>query len=360
MQVAEGLSKQVGKRQASLVLGVPRCCLYPREKRQSPRGVSPRALSLHEKETMRQELNSERFQDCAPREVYATLLDEGRYLCSWRSMYRILDEHQEVRERRNQLRHPSYTKPELLATAPNQLWSWDITKLLGPSKWTYYYLYVILDVFSRYVVGWMIAEREAAALAEELISQTCLRQGVQRGQLTIHADRGSAMTSKPVALLLADLGVTKTHSRPHVSNDNPYSEAHFKTMKYRPDYPSRFGSQQDARAWANTFFDWYNHEHHHTGLALLTPADVHFHRAKNVLQKRQVVLAAAYARTPQRFVKGAPVPMQVPQAVWINPPKPAKDSKNENENSYCKSAVPVSFGAEFILPEPCLQKVEHV
>ena len=360
MEAAEGLSKQVGKHQACAVLGVPRGRLYLREKRQSPRGPSPRSLSSNEKETVRQELNSERFQDCAPREVYATLLDEGRYLCSWRSMYRILDEHQEVRERRNQLRHPSYSKPELLATAPNQLWSWDITKLLGPSKWTYYYLYVILDVFSRYVVGWMIAERESAALAEELIAQTCLRQGVQRGQLTIHADRGSAMTSKPVALLLADLGVTKTHSRPHVSNDNPYSEAHFKTMKYRPDYPSRFGSQQDARAWANAFFDWYNHEHHHTGLALLTPADVHFHRAQNVLQKRQAVLDAAYARTPERFVRGTPAPMQVPQAVWINPPKPAKDPRNENENSHCKSAVPVSFGAEFILPEPRLQKVEPV
>lgn len=354
IQTAEGLSKQVGKRQACTVLGVPRSRLYRREKRHSPRSRSSRSLSPKEKETIRQELNSERFQDCAPREVYATLMDEGRYLCSWRSMYRILDEHQEVRERRNQLRHPSYSKPELLATAPNQLWSWDITKLLGPSKWTYYYLYVILDVFSRYVVGWMIAERESAALAEELISQTCLRQRVQRGQLTIHADRGSAMTSKPVALLLADLGVTKTHSRPHVSNDNPYSESQFKTMKYRPDYPSRFGCQQDARAWANTFFDWYNHEHHHTGLALLTPADVHFHRAQSVLQKRQAVLDAAYARTPERFVKGAPLSMQVPQAVWINPPKPAKDPRNENENSHCKSAVPVSFGAEFILPEPRL------
>jgi putative transposase len=351
MQAAEGLSKQVGKRKACAVLGVPRGRLYRTAKRQSPRSPSPRALSSNEKETVRQELNSERFQDCAPREVYATLLDEGRYLCSWRSMYRILDEHQEVRERRNQLRHPSYSKPELLATAPNQLWSWDITKLLGPTKWTYYYLYVILDVFSRYVVGWMIAEREFAALAEALIAQTCLRQGIQRGQLTIHADRGSAMTSKPVALLLADLGVTKTHSRPHVSNDNPYSEAQFKTLKYRPDYPVRFGSQQDARAWAKTFFDWYNREHHHIGLALLTPADVHFHRTQTVLQKRQAVLNDAYARTPQRFVKGLPALMQVPHMVWINPPKPATVPRNENENSRCKRAVPVSFGAKFILPE---------
>lgn len=351
MQNAKALSKRIGKRKACAMLGIPRSRLYRTENPRSAARTSPRALSQPEREAVREELNSERFQDCAPREVYATLLDEGRYLCSWRSMYRILDEHQEVRERRNQLRHPSYSKPELLATAPNQLWSWDITKLLGPTKWTYYYLYVILDVYSRYVVGWMIAERESAALAEELIAQTCARQGIQRGQLTIHADRGSAMTSKPVALLLADLGVTKTHSRPHISNDNPYSEAQFKTLKYRPDYPSRFGCQPDARAWAKTFFDWYNHDHHHTGLGLLTPADVHFHRALAVLQKRQAVLQDAYAKTPERFVKGAPVPMQVPQAVWINPPQPARDPRNENENSHCRSAVPVSFGAEFILLE---------
>ena len=361
MQSAEELSKKVGKQAACTALGVPRSSLYRScTPRKEPTGskISPRALSPAEKETVRNELNSERFQDCAPRDIYATLLDEDRYLCSWRSMYRILLEYAEVRERRNQLRHPKYAKPELLATAPKQLWSWDITKLLGPAKWTYYYLYVILDVFSRYVVGWMIAERESAALAEELIAQTCARQGIQRGQLTIHADRGSAMTSKPVALLLADLGVTKTHSRPHVSNDNPYSEAQFKTLKYRPDYPTRFGCQQDARAWANTFFDWYNREHHHSGLALLTPADVHFNRAQTVLQKRQAVLHVAYARTPERFVKGSPAPMQVPQAVWINPPQkpqseplPSSVPGNENENSHCKSAVPVSFGAEFILHE---------
>jgi putative transposase len=235
-------------------------------------------------------------------------------------MYRILAENDEVRERRNQLRHPNYSKPELLATGPNQLWSWDITKLLGPSKWTYYYLYVILDVFSRYVVGWMIAECESATLAEELIAETCARQGIQPDQLTIHADRGSSMTSKSVAFLLADLGVTKTHSRPHVSNDNPYSEAQFKTLKYRPDYPSRFGCQADARAWANIFFTWYNQEHHHSGLALLTPADVHYHRTQAVLQKRQSVLQAAYQKNPERFVKGLPLPPQLPQAVWINPP----------------------------------------
>jgi len=360
MQSAEAFGKSIGVQAACAALIVPRSSLYraraPQGVRRSPKN-SARALSQVEKIGVREELNSVRFQDRSPREVYATLLDEGRYLCSWRSMYRILDEHDEVRERRNQLRHPNYVKPELLATAPNQLWSWDITKLLGPSKWTYFYLYVILDVYSRYGVGWMLAERESAALAEELISQTCARQGIQRGQLTVHADRGSAMTSKPVALLLADLGVTKTHSRPHVSNDNPYSEAQFKTMKYRPDYPIRFGCLQDARAWAAEFFDWYNRKHHHTGLALLTPADVHFHRVADVLKKRQAVLQVAYEKTPERFVKGAPHPSPLPKAVWINPPTSRTTAfiehpaRNENENSYCKSAVPVSFGGEMILPE---------
>lgn len=324
MQSAEQLGQRIGVEAACDALSVPRSSLYrarqPPTERSRPK-TSPRALSQAEKIKVRQELNSERFRDCAPREVYGTLLDEGHYLCSWRSMYRILAENQEVRERRNQLRHPNYSKPELLATGPNQLWSWDITKLLGPTKWTYYYLYVILDVFSRYVVGWMIAERESAALAEELIAETCVRQGIQPDQLTIHADRGSSMTSKSVAFLLADLGVTKTHSRPHVSNDNPYSEAHFKTLKYRPDYPTRFGCQADARAWANTFFTWYNQEHHHSGLALLTPADVHYQRAQVVLQKRQRVLQAAYQKTPQRFVRGLPVPPPLPSAVWINPPQ---------------------------------------
>ena len=283
--------------------------------------ASPRALSQAEKAAVRQILNSERFQDQAPREVYATLMDEGQYLCSWRTMYRILDENDEVRERRNQLRHPNYVKPELLATQPNELWSWDITKLLGPAKWTYYYLYVILDVFSRFVVGWLISGQEQASLARELIAETCSRQGIQPEQLTIHADRGSSMTSKPVAFLLANLGVTKTHSRPHVSNDNPYSEAQFKTLKYRPDYPDRFGCQQDARAWAHDFFDWYDYEHHHSALGLLTPADVHYGRAQAVIQQRQQVLLAAYQKNPERFVNGLPKPLQLPEAVWINPPQ---------------------------------------
>lgn len=323
----EQLAERVGVSAACQALEMPRSSLYrtrtmtqPHPVREST--VSPRALPSGERADVRQVLNSERFADQPPREVYATLLDEGKYLCSWRTMYRILDENQEVRERRNQLHHPQYTKPELLATQPNQLWSWDITKLLGPTKWTYYYLYNILDVFSRYSVGWMIAEQESASLAEELIAATCVRQNIQPGQLTIHADRGSSMSSKPVALLMADLGVTKTHSRPHVSNDNPFSEAQFKTLKYRPDYPERFGCQADARTWASEFFRWYNYEHHHSAIALLTPADVHFGRAQTVLDQRQQVLHAAYLKNPERFVKGRSIPAQVPPAVWINPPQP--------------------------------------
>ncbi len=270
---------------------------------------------------VREVLNSERFQDQTPREVYATLLDEARYLCSWRTMYRILAENQEIRERRDQLQHPVYAKPELLATRPNQVWSWDITKLRGPTLWTYYYLYVILDVYSRYVVGWMIAERESEDLAQELIRATCEKQRIEPGQLTLHADNGSAMIAKSVAQLLIDLDVVKSHSRPHVSDDNPYSEAQFKTLKYRPDYPERFSSLAEARVWAQTFFAWYNTDHHHTGLGLLTPVVVHSGLAVTVLQKRQQVLDIAYAAHPEQFVKHPPVPAQLPAAVWINSPK---------------------------------------
>jgi len=317
------LGWDVGVSAACQALGVPRSSFYrARQPKQEPepRPAPQRALSQEEKAQVRDTLNSERFQDSAPRQVYATLLDENTYLCSWRTMYRILDAYQEVRERRNQLRHPVYSKPELLATGPNQLWSWDITKLKGPVKWTYYYLYTILDVFSRYVTGWMIAERELASLAEELISATCDKQGIQPDQLTLHADRGSSMHSKSVALLLADLGVTKTHSRPHVSNDNPYSEAQFKTLKYRPGFPERFGCLEDARAWARPFFRWYNHDHHHSALGLMTPATVHFGRAQWVSEQRQQVLQAAYAAHPERFVRGEPKPSPLPQEVWINKP----------------------------------------
>lgn len=292
-----------------------------RDAESRPRPKPARALSEEEKHEVREVLNSERFQDAAPRQVWAALLDEGRYLCSWRTMYRILEEHGEVRERRNQLRHPVYQKPELLATGPNELWSWDITKLKGPATWTYYYLYVILDVFSRYAVGWMVAEKESATLARELIETTCARQGVDQNQLVLHSDRGPSMTSKSVAMLLADLGVTKTHSRPYVSNDNPFSEAQFKTMKYRPDFPDRFGSMQDVRGWARAFFRWYHHEHHHTGLGLMTPAMVHYGVAEEAQARRGQVLRAAYASNPERFVRGVPSPPDLPEAVWINEPK---------------------------------------
>lgn len=265
-------------------------------------------------------LHSPRFVDLSPREVYATLLDEGRYLCSMSTMYRLLRRHHEVRERRDQLRHPQYAKPELLATGPNQVWSWDITKLLGPQKWSYYYLYVILDIFSRYVVGWMVAGRESAALAERFIGETARKHRIPPDQLTLHADRGSSMRSKPVALLLADLGITKTHSRPHTSDDNPFSEAQFKTLKYRPEFPDRFGSMEDARAFAQGFFRWYNTEHHHSGIGLLTPTDLHWGQADTVLATRRATLRAAYEQHPERFVRKPPEPPQIPDAAWINRP----------------------------------------
>lgn len=321
---------------ACRALGMPRSSFYRvRGADKSPKltvakpSRPPRALNQKERVNVREILNSERFQDLSPREVYATLLDEGLYLCHWRTMYRILDEHDEVRERRNQLRHPDHQKPELLATGPNQVWSWDISKLLGPVKWTYYYLYVILDIFSRYVVGWMVADRESASLARELIGQTCAKQDIQAEQLILHADRGSPMIAKSLAILLADLGVTKSHSRPHISDDNPYSEAQFKTLKYRSDYPERFGCHADARAWARAFFDWYNHEHHHSALGLLTPADVHYGRAEEIFQKRQQVLHAAYEKNPERFVRGLPKPPELPHEVWINPPKKSTQETNE-------------------------------
>jgi len=285
-----------------------------------PRPAPARKLLAEERLAVLSALHEPPHADLAPAEVYARLLDGGRYLCSERTMYRILAEHGEVRERRNQLRHPRYAAPELLATAPKQLWSWDITKLLGPATWTYFQLYVILDVFSRYVVGWMVAPRESATLAERLIAETCERQGIGAGELTIHADRGTSMTSKPVALLLSDLGVTKTHSRPHVSNDNPYSEAQFKTLKYRPGFPDRFGSIEDARAFCRRFFEWYNQEHCHSGLGLHTPHDVHHGLAAARNAARQAVLGQAFVRNPERFVHGLPAPAEVPGAVWINKP----------------------------------------
>lgn len=325
MATVSTMGPRLGVAATCLALGLAVATYY---RRRSPRPAPPqrpsppRTLPAPERATVLEVLHEPRFVDRAPAEVYARLLDEGRYLCSERTMYRLLAAQQEVRERRAQLRHPRYAAPELLATGPNQLWSWDITKLLGPVKWTYFYLYVILDVFSRYVVGWMVAHRESAALAERLIAETCTRHGIAPGQLTLHADRGSSMMSKPVALLLADLGVTKTHSRPYVSNDNPFSEAQFKTLKYRPEFPDRFGSILDARGFCQGFFPWYNTEHHHSGLGLLTPADVYFGRAAARVAARAAVLAAAHAARPERFVRGVPHPPAVPSEVWINPPTP--------------------------------------
>lgn len=310
-------------------LALPRSTYYrqlrPPRNRLRPRPL--RALTEAERQQVLDVLHETRFVDLAPAEIYATLLDEGRYLCSERTMYRVLAENAEVRERRNQLRHPEYKKPELLATAPNQVWSWDITKLLGPEKWTYYYLYVIIDIFSRRVVGWMAAHRESSSLATKLISECCEREGIQAGQLTIHADRGTSMKSKPVALLLTDLGVTKTHSRPHVSNDNPFSEAQFKTLKYRPEFPKRFGCIEDARAFCRGFFAWYNEHHRHGGIGLLTPNDVHYGRAAQRLQARSAVLANAHAAHPERFTAGLPTPAPLPTAVWINPPSPTQEAR---------------------------------
>lgn len=325
MNAAQGSSRALGVTTSCAMLGVPRASYYRALEPSKPtkkRAASRRALSSDERQQVLDVLHEPRFVDVAPAEVYATLLDEKRYLCSERSMYRILAANAEVRERRNQLRHANHPRPELLATQPNELWSWDITKLLGPQKWTYFYLYVILDVFSRYVVGWMVAHEESKALAKKLIDETCRRQRIEPGQLTLHADRGSSMTSKPVALLLADLGVTKTHSRPHVSNDNPFSESGFKTLKYRPDFPERFGGIEDSRAYCNRFFGWYNLDHRHGSLALCTPHDVHHGIAAATLSRRAEVLDTAFATHPERFVRGRPTTLKLPTEVWINKPTP--------------------------------------
>lgn len=286
----------------------------------APRPAPARSLSDDERSTILEVLHSERFVDASPGAVVATLLDEGRYLASERTMYRILAAANEVRERRDQLRHPVYARPELLATGPNELWSWDITELRGPATWTYYYLYVLLDVFSRYVPGWMVATAESAALAERLNAESVRKEGIARDQLNVHADRGSSTRSKPVALLLADLGITQSHSRPHTSNDNPYSEAHLETLKYRPGFPGRFGSIEDARAFCVEFFAWYNTAHRHSGIAMYTPADVRHGRAIELQGVRTAGLADAYAAHPERFVRGLPAPRPLPTEAWINRP----------------------------------------
>lgn len=324
------LAHDVGIKNACNALDVSRASFYrwkyPGEKK-PPCRLSPLALSSEEHDEVLDLLHENRFVDKAPREIYAALLDEKKYLCSVRTMYRILEKEGETKERRRQVFRPQYAKPEILAKAPNEVWSWDITKLKGPVKWTYYYLYVILDIYSRYVVGWMVAYRESSALAKKLIAETCAKQAIQPDRLLIHADRGSSMTSKPVALLLADLGVTKSHSRPSVSNDNPYSESQFKTMKYRPEFPERFGSIEDTRMFCQTFSPWYNTEHYHSGLGLLTPEAVHYGLAPRIIEDRKAVLLAAYEKHPERFKRRIPKPDPLPDAVWIN--KPSLKSEGE-------------------------------
>jgi putative transposase len=310
---------------ACRAFGVSRATL---DRRRNPRPTTPkqpkqshRRLSEEEKKAILEELTSTRFVDESVPEVYTTLLDEGVYICSQRTIYRILEREAYTRERRDQRHHPEYTKPELLATGPNQVWSWDITKLKGAQKWTYHYLYVIMDIYSRYVVGWLVAPRESAALAERLIEQTCENQGIERGELTIHADRGTSMRSKLVAQLMADLGVTKSHSRPYTSNDNPYSEAQFKTLKYRHSFPKTFGCIEDAGSFLRGFFSWYNGQHKHSGIGYVTPEDMHTGRAHAVREERCKVLKTAYEKHPERFVKGTPRPPDIPEAAYINKPK---------------------------------------
>jgi len=342
MNAAAQLAGEVGTVAACRSLGLARASFYRQRRPRPPRAVpsprsSHRALRPDERHGVLEVLHDERFVDQSPPEVYATLLDEGTYLCSPRTMYRILDDAQEVRERRDLLRHPNYTKPQLLATAPNQVWSWDITKLLGPAKWTYYYLYVLLDIFSRYVVGWLVADRESSALAQRLVNESSRKENIAPGQLVLHSDRGPSMKSHGLCVLLANLGITKTHSRPHVSNDNPFSEAQFKTLKYRPDFPERFGSPEDARAFCRPFFHWYNHDHHHSALGLLTPQVVHHGLAARITEQRAVVLEAAYATHPERFVRKKPTPPVLPTAAWINPPaRPHRSPERNAEVLRCQ------------------------
>jgi putative transposase len=328
MAAIETVSPEVGTAPTCAALGIPRASYYrarsPRpSKEPKPRPTPARALSVQERQDVLAVLHSERFVDSPPHQVHATLLEEGIYLCAPRTMYRLLDDAKESRERRDQLKHPHYPRPELVATRPNQVWSWDITKLLGPARGIYYYLYSVLDIFSRYVVGWMLATKENAALAERLVAHTCLKQGIGAGELTLHADRGSPMRSLTLAELLVELGIAKTFSRPRVSNDNPYSESHFKTLKYWPGFPERFASFQHAHEVSRALFARYNHQHHHSALCYLTPAVVHHGRTDEVLARRHQARLLAYQRHPERFVAGPPRLEKLPEAVWINRPEEA-------------------------------------
>jgi len=316
---AAGKSKATHYRQAQLPK--PRAPRAPR--------AAANALRPEEVAAVLKELRSERFCDLAPAQVWATLLDEDRYLCSISTMYRTLRATGEVRARRSQAAHPPRARPELMATKPNEVWSWDITKLRGPDKGVWFDLYVIIDIFSRYVVDWMVAPGESAELAESFIARAVAGQNVKKGTLTIHADRGTSMTSKPVAELLADLGIGRTHSRPRVSNDNPFSEAAFKTLKYCPAFPERFGSIADARAFCEQFFSYYNHEHRHSGIGLHTPASVHYGTAKEIRAKRATTLDGAYAANPARFRHRRPTPPKLPTAAWINKPTIENDAQKK-------------------------------
>jgi len=327
MKAVAELHPLVGVQAACQALAIPPSTWYRSlhpKKELGPRPSPPRTLSEAERDTVLEVLTSPRFVDMSPNAVYATLLDEGIYYCSTRTFYRILSANEQVRERRNQLTHPEYHKPELLAESPNEVWSWDITKLRGPKKWNHYHLYLILDIFSRYVVGWAVYERESSVLAKHLLKETCVKHGIPKDQLTIHADRGSSMRSKTVAQLYIDLGVSKSHSRPYTSSDNPYSESQFKTMKYRPVYPKKFSSVQEARDFVRSFVHWYNHEHRHSGIGLMPPAAVHSGEAHELRVKRNEVLEGAYGTTPERFVNGCPQAPALPEAVWINKPKAAE------------------------------------
>jgi len=322
MSLAVEIAPEVGVKPACDALGASRATLYRRLRPHlaPARPASWRALSADERAAVLRVLYDPRFVDASPGEVYATLLDEGVHLASESTMYRILRQQRAVRERRAVRRHPTYTKPELTATGPHQLWSWDITKIGGPERRVWFHLYVILDVYSRYVVGWMLAATETAALAERFIAETLEKEDVVPGGLTLHSDRGTSMRSKTVAELLDDLGVTKSHSRPRTSNDNPFSEAQFKTMKYCPFFPGRFASIEEGRDFFRLFFAWYNEEHHHSGIAMLTPSDVHAGRVEEVVAVRQKALDAAFDAHPERFVGGPPTAGRPPAEVWINRP----------------------------------------
>ena len=338
MSTAVELAPLTGIAVACSGLGVSRATFYrvrhgpqvrPPRAGRAPHSRSPWALSQTERGIISALLHAPEYVDLSAHTVYARLLDAGRYLASVSTFYRILRAGGEARPRRNQRIHPAYAKPELLATGPRQLWSWDITKLKGPGKWEHFHLYVILDVFSRYVVGWMLAARECAELAKELIAATCDKEAISKDQLTLHADRGTSMRSKPVALLLCDLGVTKSHGRPQVSDDNPFSESQFKTMKYRPEFPARFASIEDGRAFCRKFFAWYNHEHQHSGIGYMTPIAMHTGEAQHLYRARQRVLEGAFARHPKRFKNGLPQPPELPTQVGINWPKPTEEAQQD-------------------------------